>query len=226
LGHPLLRKGRFRHVEAAAWESDARDKREGRIDTQAENYRQSEAQALNKHIEDFEVMLESKGNTQTHVLDPVRHVRRMIKLAGIERLSDLTADAVRRAISTIRQSGRSLRICNSILRSIKTFAAWLEADKRIRRNDLRGVSGFNEQTDRRRVRRDLTDDELERLIAAAQTGIILHRIDGQTRAMAYDVAAGTGFRRSELRSLTPVSFHLDDDPPRHRGDGKLQQAPP
>jgi integrase len=31
--------------------------------------------------------------------------------------------------------------------------------------------------------------------------------------MLYRVAAGTGFRVSELRSLTPASFRLDDDPP-------------
>ncbi len=38
-------------------------------------------------------------------------------------------------------------------------------------------------------------------------------MDGPARAMAYRTALGTGFRSSELRSLTPESFDLDADPP-------------
>ena len=36
---------------------------------------------------------------------------------------------------------------------------------------------------------------------------------GPDRAALYRVAAGTGFRANELRSLTPESFDLDADPP-------------
>ncbi len=36
---------------------------------------------------------------------------------------------------------------------------------------------------------------------------------GPDRAILYRVAAGTGFRASECRSLTPASFRVDDDPP-------------
>jgi len=40
-----------------------------------------------------------------------------------------------------------------------------------------------------------------------------YKLDGTTRAMAYRLALGSGFRRKELRSLTAASFDLDSDPP-------------
>ena len=44
--------------------------------------------------------------------------------------------------------------------------------------------------------------------------------------MVYRLALGTGFRASELRSLTPASFDLDADPPTVSGGGGLLQAAP
>ena len=198
---------------ANAWEAQARDVREGRIDPRAERYRAQEARPIGEHIDDWRTTLQAKGDCPAYVVQAVAHVRRVAKLGRIARLGELTPDAVRRAVAQVRDGGRSLRTCNAVLRSIKSFAAWAEADRRIRRNELRAVAGFNERTDRRLVRRDLDAGELQRLIAAAQSGPTLHGLDGPTRAMAYTTAAGTGFRRAELRSLVRASFHLDDDPP-------------
>ena len=76
-----------------------------------------------------------------------------------------------------------------------------------------GVEGFNVDEDQRHVRRSLTDDELARLIAHAETGRPILGMPGPLRAMAYRVAAVTGFRVDELRSLTPESFRLDGPRP-------------
>jgi len=199
---------------AAAWEAEALDTREGRIDPRAQAYRDAEANPLDGHTEAFKMMLAAKGDTAEHVAETVAHVRRIIGDIGAERLSDLSADAVRRAIAAIRDSGgRSLRTCNSILRSVKTFAGWLEAEGHIRHNDLRHVAGYNADTDKRRVRRNLSNDELARIITAARAGPVAFKLSGEDRATAYMVAAGTGFRRGEVASLTPASFHVDDDAP-------------
>jgi len=50
---------------------------------------------------------------------------------------------------------------------------------------------------------------LIKYIATACTGADYFGLSGVLRAMA----AGTGFRASELASLTPASFHLDGDSP-------------
>ena len=79
---------------------------------------------------------------------------------------------------------------------------------------MAGVTGYNAREDVRHARRSLSEDELARLVQAAEVGPVVFHMDGPTRAMAYRVAAGTGFRVDELRSLTPQSFRLDGTHPR------------
>jgi len=132
------------------WEREARDLREGRVDPRVKGYREAALRPLAEHVADFRAMLAAKGNTAAHVAETTAHVERVAKAIGAEHLADLSADVVRKAVAAIRDGGRALRTCNSILRSVKTFAGWLEADGRIRQNDLRHVKGYNDSTDRRR----------------------------------------------------------------------------
>ena len=63
--------------------------------------------------------------------------------------------------------------------------------------------------DRRHERRALTPDEPARVFQAAENGGVVLKVTGRDRAALYRVAAGTGFRANEIRSLTPESFELD-----------------
>ena len=80
----------------------------------------------------------------------------------------------------------------------------------------------------RRVRRDITIDELALVIDAAEKSpvvtVMKHerndkkelrqvpvRMTYPERAWAYRIAAGTGFRAGEIASLTRESFDLDAD---------------
>lgn len=75
------------------------------------------------------------------------------------------------------------------------------------------ISILNVATDRRHDRRPLTNDEFAALIAATKSGKMMVRLTGADRAMLYIVVAYTGLRASELASLTPESFRLDETPP-------------
>ena len=65
----------------------------------------------------------------------------------------------------------------------------------------------------RHVRRPLTPEEAARLVEATAANPFVKGMTGPDRAMVYALAAGTGFRREELRTLTPERFNLDSDPP-------------
>ena len=209
---------------ASAWESEARDRREGRRDHRDDRLVAEAARLLGEHLGDFEAMLTAKGCTAAHVDLTVGHVRRIVEAVGAEKIADLQPEAIRGAIAglqnpdpeairTERQRGLSLRTCNAILRSCKTFTGWLVADGRARVDVLKHVKGWNADTDPRRVRRDLTPEEVTRLLNATEAGPVRFTLDGPTRAWAYRMAAGTGFRRGELCSLTPQSFDLNPDAP-------------
>src|SRR5262249_4639070 len=104
---------------------------------------------------------------------------------------------------------------------------WLELSNRIDEapRGIRALRPYNQDVDRRRVRRALTAEELARLQEAAERGPeritrregrggkVLARISGPERAMLSRVAWETGFRANELRSLMPESFMLDGASP-------------
>lgn len=197
---------------AAELEKEVALRQRGIIDAKTDRYSKDAQRPLAEHAADFRDGLAVKGNTADYVHLVFVHVTRIAALCHAERITDLTPSAVQAAIGALRQTGRSLRTCNAHLRSIKSFSRWLWRDGRSPDEPLAPLAGFNEQTDRRRQRRDLAPDELVRLIEAARNGAAILGLSGPVRSTLYALAAGTGFRASELASLTPESFELDADP--------------
>jgi integrase len=103
---------------------------------------------------------------------------------------------------------------NSYLRIAKGFARWYAARIGLS-SPLDGIDRFEEEVDRRRSRRILTDAELAKLLESAarcpRRG--KYGIWGPERVMLYLVAAFTGIRAGELAELTPLAFQLDANPP-------------
>jgi len=206
-------------------EADVMLRREGVIDVRADQYAKAEARPLavragdgkvvDGHFADHHAALLAKGVTRDHA-DLVRaRASKVLKLAKADRISQISPSAVQGAIAGLRTGDdeSSLQTCNHYLRAIKQFSRWLWRDGRAREDALVHLTGYNVVLDRRHDRRSLTDEELSRLITAADQGAAIVRMKGPDRAMLYRVAVGTGFRANELRSLTPESFDLDADPP-------------
>jgi len=165
-------------------------------------------------VADFERFLQDKDNTPKHVRMTCQHVRWILTTAEAVRISDLTGPAAMRAIGTLRADGSSLRTCNAYLTSGKAFTRWLWEHKRATSDALCGLEGFNTETDRRHVRRELTPEELVYLLRFVERYTTPnHNLTGPDRSMVYRLAVSTGLRASELRSLTPESFDLDAEQP-------------
>ncbi len=128
------------------------------------------------------------------------------------RFSDLKSELIQAALSNLREFGKSGQTANHYRAALRAFCRWAVARGRTRDNPMSAVDGFAEE-DPEHPRRSLTDDELARLIRYAESGPDRFDMPGPLRAMAYRVAAATGFRVDELRSLTPESFRLDGHEP-------------
>jgi integrase len=86
--------------------------------------------------------------------------------------------------------------------------------KRLRENPLIDLEPGNVELDRRRVRRALHQDEVALLLTATRASQKVFRgLTGGDRYMIYLLALGSGLRVSEIASLTPESFLLDDETP-------------
>lgn len=102
----------------------------------------------------------------------------------------------------------------------RQFCRWLWRKKGLLdRDPLAGIDLPSQKT--AAPRRDLSADELARVIAAAAGDPgVFRRLAGPDRAVLYLLAAATGYRSGELAVLTPANFNLAADVPAVRLPGK------
>jgi site-specific recombinase XerD len=193
--------------------ADAALRREGVIDPTQDAYAQAAAQDIMQFVGLFIKDLSAKGNTTQYCQETHRSIRIILDEASIDTISQLTPAAVRQVIVELKSEGKSNRTCNRHMTAIKGFAAWLWREGYTPDHRLRSLIGYNIDQDQRHVRRNPTDEELTWLIATTRTRDLENGMSGADRAMLYLLAVSTGYRRSELRSLRPESFRLDDEPP-------------
>ncbi len=118
------------------------------------------------------------------------------------------------ALVANRAKGTAPETVNHYIRAVRGFFRWLLKTKRIGANPLETLNLLNSAIDLRRIRRELTADELRRLFDAARKSDRNFRgLSGVDRFTLYLTAAGTGFRASALSHLTPADFDLGSPTP-------------
>ncbi len=185
----------------------------GLIDPRDLVQRTHEAKPLASHVADWHAYLLAKGSTRQHADLSRNRISRIIELARLGRISELTPSKVQAALKAIRDTGVSLRSIHHYTRASKGFSRWLWRDGRAREDTLAHLTSQNPDADRRRIRRALEPEELVKAIRAAEQGRVVLKTTGPDRAMLYQLAMGTGFRANELRTLTPEAFDLAGDQP-------------
>ena len=188
---------------------------QGLVDPKQDGFIDAERKPLTAHLDDYRHDLESRNITTSYVDETLGQIRRVIKLAQADQISELKPALVQQAIALIRgkEWGGSIRTCNKHLIAIKGFSKWLHRNRLTREDALATLSTDNADKDPRHQRRDISDDDLHRLFESTKEHDIAGGMTGTDRTALYWLAAGTGFRRNELRSLTPASFELDAHPP-------------
>jgi integrase len=135
------------------------------------------------------------------------------------------------ALAQPKAKGLSPRSIHAHARAVESFGRWLQKDGRTTDNPLLTIGKMGEDADRRLVRRPLSDSELRQLIDSTRTAPTWRGMTGPERAVFYTIGAMTGLRRSELASLTPEAFRLDDAVPvvaveaSYTKNGKLAEQP-
>jgi len=204
--------------------ADAALRRDGVVDASMDRVIQERSRPILDHLDDFEANMAARRGTAKHVKGTVSYIKLIIETTKAKTVDDLNPSSVQSTIAGLRKGALSVRARNAHLRAIKSFTRWLLRDGRIQADTLQHLKAGNADADRRYERRDLTPDELNLLIQAAEHGVDVtwrtglarssptEHITGADRAMLYRIAAGTGFRRNEIASLTPESFSLDGSP--------------
>ena len=214
---------------------------------------------IGKHIADYLAQLAVKTIRGRRVSPKhVGHVReqldRVVRECRFRRLKDINRQTLQRWMSKLACQPRdsddpdslplSARTINMHRAAITAFCNWCVAEGRLPANPLAGMPKA-EESEPTRKRRSLTEDEIARLIKAAQErplreALTIHtgknkgkplakvgdserrRLErlGQERALVYKFMMLTGLRRGEVTSLTVGAVCLDEDNPYVRVEGK------
>jgi len=212
-----------------------------------------------KHTKDYLRQLAAKTVRGKRVsakhVDHVRsHLDRVVHECGFGRLKDIDRRAVQHWMNKTAHAPRdaedpeseplSARTINMHRAAIVAFCNWCVASGRLAAHPLAGL-GKVEESEPARKRRPLTDDEIARLLKAAQErplqdaltirrgpneGKQLAKISdrqrrrlerlGQERALVYKFMILTGLRRGEVASLTVGALCLDESNPYVHVEGK------
>ena len=217
VGKKCERKGHWDLVTtkgmAAAVETEVSKIRSGYIDAKAAACTRHDSRPLTEHLEDFKAALEAKGGSKRHPKVTCSRAKKILDLAKVKRISQLSNSIVMAAVATLREEGASTETINHYIRAVKAFSRWLWRDGRARDHYLAHLATSSPEADRRRVRRALSPEEASRVVQAAEHGPEAGGLTGADRAILYALALGTGFRAEELRTLTPERFALSANPP-------------
>jgi integrase len=174
---------------------------------------------LTEHIADFEKRPGKKGPvTGKHAKMSAQRVRAIVAGCEFEVIADINVEKVSKWLEVQRATKKRFGIAtsNHHMRAMATFCYWMADPKRGNRcpkamNPYGNAPCLNEETDVRRQRRALCDEEIAWLLDSTENGPVIGEISGRDRAMLYRMALSTGLRASELRSLEPESFNFSGD---------------
>ncbi len=186
----------------------------------ADPFEEHRDRPLADHVEEFLAFLRDRDVSQDHLKDRAHCLTSYLEASHATTLGRIDLVEAQRWLADLAASGLSARSVNKRFQTLRQFGHWLVRARRHTHNPFEGLCTRNEETDRRRVRRALTEEELARFLDAARrrpleegarkrarrglsaTVAAKFRRVGEARAYLYAFAAGTGLRRGELQGLT------------------------
>jgi integrase len=163
---------------------------------------------LTDHIRAFRQAVEADGRTAKHAKQLEHRVTRIVEGLGVRRYADLERESIRQHLAGLDLSDQTRAHWFAALRQ---FVRWMLSSGRATFNPLQGLKPAT-VTERKYRRRALSEAELRLLVKTTTAGSEYRGVPGRERALAYLLAASTGLRAAEVRSLTAGSFSLGKRP--------------
>lgn len=193
---------------------------------------------LADHFEAYLTKLEADGTSPDHRGNVRRCLERITADCRFSTLGDLKREAFERWLVQMMKVDMGARTRNLHRASLVAFSNWCVVTDRLIGNPFAKVEKADENTDRRRQRRAMTEAELVKLLDVARRRPLLDAMTirrgkrkgqavakvrdetrdrlellGRERALIYKTLVLTGLRKGELASLTVRQLMLDGPMP-------------
>lgn len=152
------------------------------------------------HLRDFVGDLEARGKDDMYVYNIGKRIGRLLTDCSWEYPKHVTPDSF--LAWRVANMSKAPKTLNDYLSSVSELLKWMERQGKLKAVPLRCVGKVEARGKERRVRRELTVEEMCRLVEVAGS-----------RTLAYLLAAHTGLRRAELESLQWGDVVLDTPRP-------------
>ena len=172
---------------------------------------------LSELQEEWEKHLAAKGSTKGHVQLVTSRARKVVEGIGAEFWSAMEASRVEQFLKEQRDGGMSTRTSNFHLQALRQFCRWAVRTGIATEDPLRILLPVDVQ--QTRERRALTAEQLALLLDTTANGPARDGstgaereggIPGPERALLYRMAAETGLRRNELKTLHVADLEVAD----------------
>ena len=180
--------------------AEAALRRDGVIDPKADRFAIEGRRKLRDHIEAYITHCQHAGQATKNIANKKHHLFGLLETMPGAILAELDADTLERYLAQLKMQDRAARTINMVRQNAVAFYSWCCKTGRAQSNPLSMVPKQDEQRDRRRVRRPLTDAELARLLQVAQE---------RGRDAWYLAAALAGLRKGDLQRLTWADIDFD-----------------
>jgi integrase len=201
--------------------AEARLRKTGLVDARQERIAAARQAPIDEHLSAFEENL--AGKAPRYLSMTVARIKNIIAGCDFSSLADIQCEAVQTYLRRRRKTEKRFGVATSnyYIVAFGSFCNWCVETHRLLSSPLKGVEKLNTAVDIRRPRRVLSPAEMGRLLKAAETSKkSVRSFNGQQRARIYRLGYMTGLRKSEIASLTPRSFALDEQPPTLRVEAK------
>ncbi|MCK5611857.1 site-specific integrase, partial [Candidatus Pacearchaeota archaeon] len=174
-----------------------------------DRFKEHRKRPLLEHLEDFRASLLAKGNTTEYVQQTVNRIKAVFNGCKFVFWNDISANIIQKYLASLRnmESGISTKTSNYYLQGIKHFCRFMIQDQRASESPVEHLSKVAVKS-MGKIRRSLETDEIRLLLEVTEQEPKRFNATGHQRVMLYRIAAESGLRANELRSLTASSFDL------------------
>jgi integrase len=190
-------------------------------------FKESLAKPLSEHLADLERYHVMRGTSARHLQQVISHCKSVFTAIKAHSFGDVTVAKIEGHFADLADEGLGPRTRNAYRAHLRSFFSWGKRTKRFPDHPLQDFEAVNEAADKRRERRALTIDEMDRLLLSSLERPTRELVEkdpspageqldaagrlGRERALTYRLLYESAARAGELRRVRWCDVDLSGD---------------